>query len=866
LAEDGTYPQESASLTRCRVQVTGLVQGVGFRPHVYRLASELGLSGWVLNSSSGVTIEVEGPKTQVAEFVARLRRRPPPLARIASLEEAALPPTGERRFVILASQDEGARKTLVSPDIAVCEACRREMGDPADRRFGYPFINCTDCGPRYTIVENLPYDRPLTSMKAFEMCPRCRAEYEDPADRRFHAQPNACPVCGPEVWLEDAGGRVLARAPRPGGADPSASSAADFWRTVRGLLRRGAIVAVKGLGGFHLACDARSEAAVRRLRARKDRPAKPLAVMAPDLDAARRYVTIGDRTARLLLSPAAPILVLPARDVNPALAPGAVTLGLMLAYTPLHLLLFGDGLDLLVMTSANRRGLPIVRDNDAARRELAGLVDYFLFHDRDIVNRCEDSVIRVVERDESAPGAAGLDRTGGSSPEVASGNVAPSADCGPAPAPVVIFYRRSRGYAPEPLDVSASLPPERRQAGREEAVLGAGAEMKSTFCLLRGGEAFLSPHLGEMDYVESLAVYRETYDRYLGLLDVTPHVAAFDPHPGYNSSRLARRLASGRMESLPVYHHHAHLVSCLADNGLPGNDDVLGLVCDGTGYGSDGAIWGFELLAGSALGFRRLGHLAYTWMPGGDAAARYPYRAAAAHFHRALGRPGVERLASLYPERCAELEALLARLEHPRSGRGRSGEDGPRKSGALTSSCGRLFDAVAALAGLTGENTYEGQAAVELTELLGPGGERGQITEAAYRKPPPGYRFEVALNDDGLIVIDPAPFLRAALDELETLWAMGREVDTVSLSLTFHRALTEAAVRALVAAREQTGLETVCLSGGTFQNPFLVTWLCEQLEDSGFQVFIHRRVPPNDGGLSLGQAVAAAWQTRLKRR
>jgi len=829
---------------------------VGFRPHVYRLASRLGLGGFVLNSTKGVTIEVEGPLEAVEEFVTELRRRPPRLARITALEEESLPVRGESEFVIVVSREEGARTTLVSPDISICEACRREFFDPTDRRFAYPFINCTDCGPRYTIIESLPYDRPLTSMKVFEMCPDCRSEYDDPADRRFHAQPNACPACGPRAWLEDTRGRVLARtggAGRPEHRDP--------WTSFRCLVKDGAVVAVKGLGGFHLACDACSEEAVERLRTRKRRPAKPLAVMAPDLDAARRYVEIGPEAEALLLSPAAPIVVLPARSVNPLLAPGARTLGLMLAYTPLHLLLFDEDLDLLVMTSANPSGLPIVCDNDAAREDLADIVDYFLFHDRDIVNRCEDSVIRLAAAEAVGPADHAERAVGGTDADDAPDDSRPA---DPAASGVrsglVIPYRRSRGYAPAPLHVGTSLPSERGPTAAAGVVLGAGAEMKSTFCLLRGREAFLSPHLGEMDYVESLRAYRETLDRYARLLDTTPTVVAFDPHPGYNSSRLARRLAEGSARAVPVYHHHAHLVSCLADNGLPGDEQVLGLICDGTGYGSDEAIWGFELMSGTAREFRRLGHLAYTAMPGGDAAARHPYRAAVAHLYRALGPDGAGRLAALYPERRTEVELTLSLLKRGRAGAG----------GALvrTSSCGRLFDAVAALAGVCGENTYEGQAAVELTELLEPG-KAGRGEALTYMAPPPNFRLDVIAGKaghgdgkDSALTIDPAPFFAAVLDEVEADRAAGRRPDARRISLAFHQALTEAAVRALKIARERTGLERICLSGGTFQNPFLVCWLQDELSRLGFEVFIHRRVPPNDGGISLGQAVSAAWQAR----
>jgi len=815
--------------------VTGLVQGVGFRPHVYRLARHLGLGGWVLNSADGVTIEVEGPPERVAAFARELRDHPPPLARIGHLETAAVPPAGETLFRIVASRPGGARKVVVPPDVATCEACRREISDPTDRRWRYPFTNCTDCGPRYTIISDLPYDRPLTSMRKFEMCPACRAEYEDPLDRRFHAQPNACPACGPKVWLEEAGGRRHE----------------DDWPEVfRGLVREGLVVAVKGLGGFHLACDARSDESVSRLRSRKRRPAKPFAAMARDLEAARRYAEIGPAAEKLLASAEAPIVILPARPgVVPSLSPGTGTVGLMLPYTPLHLLLFDDELDLLVMTSANPSGLPILRHNDEARERLAGLADAFVFHDRDILNRCEDSVLRVVEAPlfraaSMTDGPAVVSTTAG--PAGAAAATASSA----ADPPLVIPYRRSRGYAPAPVDVGPSLPGE--AARRSGLAFGAGGEMKSVFGFLRGTEVFLSPHLGEMDFVESLEAYGEAYHRLRSLLAADVEVVAYDPHPGYSVSRLARELAGPGAEPVEVFHHHAHLVSCLADNGLPGDGEVLGLVCDGTGYGPDGSVWGFELLAGDARAFTRLAHLAGVVLPGGDAAVRRPYRSAAAHLLRASGPDGVARLARLRPEHEAELRVTLGLLGAGRFGRSERSEPGVA---GLTSSCGRLFDAVSALAGVTSENTYEGQAAVELGELCRPG-----RVEALAGRLPDRYLFEFADGPDGSFVVDPAPFLAAALEDLEEGSAGARDVAEL-----FHASLAEAMCRALERAARARAVRRVCLSGGTFQNPVLVTVVRQRLARLGLEVFIHRRVPPGDGGLALGQVVAAAWRAATDR-
>lgn len=779
--------------------MTGLVQGVGFRPHVYRLATESSLAGWVLNSPAGVVIEVEGPHDRVESFLDRLTAEPPRLARVATLTTEPVASEGSREFVIIASRDEGGRSTLVSPDVATCQSCREDCLDPENRRYRYPFTNCTDCGPRYTIMRDLPYDRPLTSMAAFPLCPDCRSEYDDPRDRRFHAQPNACPVCGPRLeflWTDRSG---------PGG---------DALAAFHQAIRAGLIVAVKGLGGFHLACDARSEAAVQRLRALKHRPDKPLAVMAPGLAAARRYVHAGAVAEGWLTSPAAPIVVLPAvpgSGAAPGLSQGSRTLGVMLAYTPLHAMLFDHDLDLLVMTSANRGGLPIIVDNSAACRELSGIADGFLLHDRDIVNRCEDSVTRVVEWVDGPEGRP----------------------------PLTIFYRRSRGYAPAPLELGPSLP-----ESSEVPVLGLGGELKNSFCLLRGTQGFLSPHLGGLEFVESLAAHRETYLRYRTLLDLVPSRVAYDPHPGYRVTRLARELARAEGAVLhPIFHHHAHLVACLADNALPGDLEVLGAVCDGTGYGPDGAIWGLELLAGSARSFRRLGHLSYVSLPGGDAAARRPYRAAAAHLHRVLGLAGIERLARLRPTFRPELDICRGWLE-----------TSAPETAVRCSSAGRLFDAIAALAGLTGENTYEGQAAVELSDLL----DVDEATVAALRRPPePRDRFAVLEGPEARapLTLDPGPHLTALLDDLES----GR-CGAAEVSSRFHQALAHALAEGLarLAARER--LSRVCLSGGTFQNPLLVRVVTDLLEAAGLSVYCHRNLPPGDGGLALGQAVAAAWQ------
>lgn len=747
-----------------RLTLTGIVQGVGFRPLVYRLASAYGLEGWVRNSSRGLTIVVQGPPWAVKTFQDALTASPPPLARIDQLAVEELPPGDYAGFSIEGSAEEGEARAVIPPDAALCPDCRREVLDPHDRRYLYPFANCTNCGPRFTITHGLPYDRHQTTMDAFPLCPDCAAEYQNPGDRRFHAQPVACPRCGPQVRLVDGSGFVLAEEDWP-------VAAAD-------LLRRGKILAVKSLGGFHLACMAQGQT-IERLRRLKGRPAKPLAVMARDLETVQRYLSVSPAAEKLLTSPAAPIVILPLKEgagLSPELAPGLSTLGVMLPYTPLHLVLFAVGsFELLVMTSGNPSGLPLATENSRALAQLNRVADAFLIHNREIANACDDSVVAVT--------------SGG-----------------------VQFRRRSRGYVPRPVEVPwAGQPP----------VLGVGADLKNTFCLIKDGRAYLSQHIGDLEYLEVQNAFRENLDGWRKLLRVEPTLAACDPHPGYESSRLAQNLG---LPLFQVQHHHAHLASCLAENGSEG--PALGLILDGTGAGEDGRAWGFELLAGDFTHYRRLAHLQYVPLPGGDLAVRKPWRTAVAYLSTFLGSEGEALALKLFGAYGPELEAVLLQL--------RRRLNTPEACGA-----GRLFDAVAAVCGLAAENTYDGQAAIELGELAA---KNDKLAEGSYHLP--------LLGDTW----DPRPlWYELALD-------LTAGVSPGFIGVRFHRAVAKAVVEGAQTAREATGLNVVALAGGVWQNTLLLETVRKDLTDLAFQVLLPRQAPPNDGGLALGQAMIAAWR------
>jgi hydrogenase maturation protein HypF len=710
---------------RCRVLVGGIVQGVGFRPFVYRVARRLELVGFAHNSASGFVAEVEGGKDAVERFVAAIATEAPPLARIGNIELLEVPVKKDDAFVLLESVDTAGEFALVSPDIATCEKCRAEIFDPADRRHGYPFTNCTDCGPRYTIVEAVPYDRPNTTMRVFPMCPACHAEYGDPANRRFHAQPNACPECGPSLSMTVA--------------------------EAQARLAAGEIVAVKGLGGFHLACDARNVEAVERLRSRKKRSDKPFAVMCRDAAVADRLCAFAEADRIAMEGPERPIVIVEQRGVELAhCTPGNRTLGVMLPYTPLHHLLFdGAAFDALVMTSGNLSEEPIVTANAEARSRLGGVADAFLTHDRDIHMRADDSVVRTF---------AGVPRV----------------------------LRRSRGFAPRTLDLGRRLP----------EGLACGADLKNTFCLTKGSHAILSPHIGDLENYETQRFYQETLWNLQKLFRVTPRVVAHDLHPLYASTRLA--LSVERAEHVPVQHHHAHVASCMAENGLAG--EVIGVAFDGTGYGTDGRIWGGEFLVARYAGFERYDHIRYFPLAGGDAAVREPWRAAMAFGHLPAGIP--------------EAKARVVRQMI-----------GTRFNCVETSSCGRLFDAAAAVLGLRNEITYEAQAAIELEMVADP------AEEGVY--PRDGLDFRPAI--DALASDGASAGARAA---------------------RFHNTVAAAIGETCRRMRRDTGLRRVCLSGGVFQNVLLLTRVMRELRE--FEVFLHAAVPANDGGVALGQAVVMA--------
>ncbi len=779
---------------RREVAVRGMVQGVGFRPFVYSLARRHDLGGWVRNDSDGVQIEVEGRRERVEAFLRLLTEEQPPLAVVEAVCWQPLPVRGEREFRIEASRDGASHRALVSPDVATCGECLRELFDPADRRYRYPFINCTNCGPRFTITRSVPYDRPLTTMAAFPMCDACRREYDDPADRRFHAQPNACPECGPRVRLLDASGGQL------DAGDPLAAAAR--------LLRQGAILAVKGLGGYHLACDPFSEAAVGALRRRKARQDKPFAVMA-ELAEVRELCDVAPAEEALLTDPARPIVLLVRRRaagsagarIDAQVAPRQARLGVMLAYTPLHHLLLHEAGMPLVMTSGNRSDEPIAYRDEEALAQLGGIADGFLVHNRAIHMRCDDSVL---------------------SPPVPDGRPRPG-----TPFPPPLFIRRSRGHAPRPLSVAAPF---------SRPLLACGGELKAAFCLGREGHALLSHHIGDLENYETLRSYREAVDHYCRLFDLRPEAVACDLHPQYLSTQYAQGLAESGLALVGVQHHEAHVASCLADNERPDEERVIGVALDGTGYGADGAIWGGELFTGSLRdGFTRRGHLQYVPLPGGAAAIRQPWRMALAYLLAAYGpgesaRLAVEVIRSAGTRRVGLIFQMIER-----------GINSPP-----TSSTGRLFDAVAALLGLAGteQATYEGQAAMELELAAG-----GARDEACYPLP--------ALKKTGdLRVLETPSLIRGVIEDLRA----GRSRERIAAR--FHASLAAGVAACCAQLARADGIRAAALSGGAFQNQLLTALLAERLQAEGLTVYTHRRVPANDGGLALGQAVLADRRLR----
>ncbi|HEX5257140.1 MAG TPA: carbamoyltransferase HypF [Mycobacterium sp.] len=774
-------PGPPDTLVRQRVMVTGVVQGVGFRPFVHRIATELGLAGFVGNDSGAVFLEVQGRPGPVAEFGRRLRAEAPPLARITDVRvadvaaDAACPP----EFRIVPSQLAAGMTTPIPPDIAVCDECIAELFDPLDRRYRHPFVTCTNCGPRFTIITQLPYDRPATTMSGFAMCARCATEYHDPADRRFHAQPIACPHCGPSLWFASPAGRV------------SGSDAALTATQV--ALASGAVVAIKGVGGYHLACTVDDATAVDALRARKARGAKPFAMLVRDLGVARRYAHVDDAEAAVLSSPARPIVLLQRRADAPvaaAVAPGSPLLGLMLPYSPIHHLLLapvpgnpGPVPDALVLTSANRSDEPICFTDSDVRHRLSALCDAVLDHDRPIHVPCDDSVVRVVHDEEGAH---------------------------------ELPIRRSRGYAPLPIDLKLEAP----------AVLAVGGELKNTFCLTDGHRAYLSGHIGDMATWETLRAFERAVSQ-LSEIRGRPVRLAADLHPGYHTRSWAERRADERPLDL-VQHHHAHVVSLLAEHGRLG-EPIVGVSFDGTGYGCDETIWGGEVLTLDARSHRfvRAGHLLAVPLPGGDAAVRNPWRMALSQ----LWMAGIDWTPDLAPVAAATADELRLVGSQLETGAGC----------VPCSSMGRLFDAVASLLGVRHRIDYEGQAAIELEALAQAAGQTG--TQPA---------MPLAVRPDG--VIDPAPMVQTMVA------ALYAGTPPAVLAAAFHRAVAVAVTEVVTQVAGGTAL--VGLTGGVFQNVLLLGACRSRLQKNGFEVLTHHTVPPNDGGLALGQAAVAVLTAR----
>jgi hydrogenase maturation protein HypF len=746
-----------------RVEINGIVQGVGFRPFVYQLANRYDLKGKVANTSSGVAIHIQGPQTNIESFSKDLTQKCPPLAHITEISLYDEHIKDFTDFTIVDSRKPALMTTLISPDVAVCDDCRRELFDLHNRRFGYPFINCTNCGPRYTIIDDIPYDRPKTSMKHFTMCPICQAEYDDPGNRRFHAQPNACAECGPHIDLYDNTRQKIAT-PKP------------LEKTVE-LIKQGYIIAIKGLGGFHLAVDAENDQAVANLRKRKHREEKPFALMSFDVESVQSYAKVGPEEEKLLKSPQRPIVLLKKREPNSIskeVAPRNRYFGAMLPYTPLHYLLLSRGFTALVMTSGNLREEPIAIDNDDAFERLSDIADYFLIHNRDIYLRSDDSIVRK---------AAGAIR----------------------------FIRRSRGYVPVPVFLNKKIP----------SILACGAELKNTVCLTKGNQAFLSQHIGDLENLATYDFFKLTIRHMQRILDINPEIIAFDLHPDYLSTRYAEELQN--INKIQVQHHHAHIVSAMAENRI--DDPVIGLSFDGTGYGTDGAIWGGEILIADIEKFYRAAHFAYVPMPGSTAAIKEPWRMAVSYLYDALGQDfwnlGLPVLKAIEADKVKIIVDMIRK----------------KINSPLTSSLGRLFDGIAAITGIRYKVDFEGQAAMEL-EML------------AADKVADIYDYEWITTEGHKILT--RPIIQGVVND------MVNGIHPSVISRKFHQTLIQMFSDLCAVIRKESGLNRVVLSGGVFQNSLLLTGLIKALEEKNFQVFTHSKVPANDGGISLGQAMVAA--------
>ncbi len=765
---------------RWQIKVTGIVQGVGFRPFVWRLAHRLGLTGFVFNNPQGVVIEAEGETGSLEAFVRLLKTDAPPLAVVESVSWHEIPLNGDTEFKIIESHKDAERIVLISPDVATCEDCLRELFDPNDRRYRYPFLNCTNCGPRFTIIVDVPYDRERTTMSVFPMCPECEREYHDPSDRRFHAQPTACPRCGPKV-------RLIVR-DEHGNWKEFCQGDEAVKETARRLLD-GQIIAIKGLGGYHLACDATNENAVKRLRQSKHREFKPFALMAPDLETVRKLVFISPEEEALLTSWRRPIVLMrrrPDANVAESVAPKHRDLGIMLPYTPLHYLLMTEVKRTLVMTSGNLSDEPIAYKDDDAFQRLSKMVDAFLVHNREIHIRCDDSVTRVVKGQE-------------------------------------LLIRRSRGYAPQPVLLPFETP---------MPLLATGAMLKNTFALCRDRYAFISHHIGDLDNYAAFRAFVEGVEHFKRLFAIDPQAVAYDLHPDYPSTRFALEYAGERdLPAIGVQHHHAHVAAVMAEYGLTG--PVIGVAYDGTGYGTDGTIWGGEILLATYDGFERIAHLEYVPMPGGEKAVREAWRMAASWLRHTFDDEG-EFLCSEIPQRIGSnrwkqiWKLLRSDLPQPQ-----------------TSSIGRLFDAVASLLGVCDIGAYEGHPAIWLemaaAQWTGKFGDK-------FEQPP----FAFELTDTDPIVMKATPVIAGIVE------ALRRGLPVEQIAAQFHAAVADATLRACVEIRKRTSVNEVVLSGGVMQNVLLLNWLIDLLRRERFNVFVPAKLPPNDGGICFGQATIAA--------
>ena len=773
--------------TRAKITVKGIVQGVGFRPFVHRLAEELGLKGWVKNTTAGVVIEVEGDKGRVRKFYDELTVRKLPPAQIKEKKIIYQAPRGYRSFIIRESTYHQQKEVLISPDIAFCHDCLKELEDNFDRRHWYPFINCTNCGPRFTIIKDLPYDRPLTTMKKFSMCTICRKEYKDISRRRYHAEPNACPQCGPEIELIKSRkpGRESLGTLRYSEHFPKGLETLEA--TVH-FLKKGKIVAIKGLGGFYLACDATNGVAVERLRKRKGRPYKPFAIMVRDMETAKEHCLVSQEEEELLLGWQKPVVLLKKREdskISDLVAPNNNCLGVMLPYTPLHYLLFSSvssSFSALVMTSGNLSDQPIEIDNQETIDNLSHIADYFLIHNRDIYNRCDDSIVEIFRG-------------------------------------VPILIRRARGYVPSPVELDS----------RVESILACGAELKNTFCLTKKNYAFVSQYIGDLKDYKTLEYYEETVRRFEKLFGISPKIIAHDLHPDYLSTQYALNIKRRKPDimRIPVQHHHAHIVSCLVENRVSGK--VIGVAFDGIGYGSDGNIWGGEFLVADYGDFQRIGQLKYLPLPGGDRAVEEPWRMAVSLLVDAFGKR-IPRI-DFINRWGKKIPIILGMIEK-------------KINSPLTSSMGRFFDGVSSLLGICDVNTYEGQAAMELESVAR---DLSSSSRSLLRQ---NYRYEIQ-EERGTFIVEPGWIVRGIVEDLK------RRVPASFIASKFHNSIADIVKDVSLKIKERTGIGKVALSGGVFQNRLLLGLALRKLTERGFICYYQKKVPPNDGGISLGQAIIA---------